>query len=414
MAKTHHITDLLGRIEADIAYFGRAQTDIEAMCARARIADYRGVLQNARLVTETLLRAIVVKEKKEDPGRSTLESLLKKLHQPGQDGAMPTHIVVHMRTIQAWGNASAHDHDAALEGKGLEVSEEEAFAGLNSMAVILGWYRQNYLLDAKADRRPSSIVPMPAPKPQTATTPVFILIAIFLASGAAGAYVYTRTPADRTALDAAHASAAEPPPPTVCQATADIESLATAARALVPGKPNGQRAEDRAAVEQLAKAKDDSAERNALLAKAYLFAGDLPAARTTLKAAMAACPDYATLHAMQGSLHLLENNLEAAQAAYTAALERVPSFVAPRFNLGLVHLKSGRIEDAIRSFSEVIERDPAHALAYQTRGAARASAGELQSAQSDLQEALRRMPGDATAIKLLKIVEAKLGAAAPH
>ena len=53
---------LLKRIEQLTPYFGRARDDLTALTTRGRNQDYKGVLQNARLVVEMLLRSLITTE----------------------------------------------------------------------------------------------------------------------------------------------------------------------------------------------------------------------------------------------------------------------------------------------------------------------------------------------------------------
>src|SRR5690606_1144383 len=100
MVQDVHLESLLARIEELRGRFGRASADLDAICSRARSSDFRGVLQNARVVVETLLRSIIHREKGQAPGKDTLEKLIPKLFQEGKQSILPTHIVVHIRTIQ--------------------------------------------------------------------------------------------------------------------------------------------------------------------------------------------------------------------------------------------------------------------------------------------------------------------------
>ncbi|HEY0882042.1 MAG TPA: hypothetical protein VGD87_10955, partial [Archangium sp.] len=58
------IEPLLVKIAELAPRFGRAREDLEAMVSRGRASDYKGVMQNARLVVEMLLRSLVTEELK--------------------------------------------------------------------------------------------------------------------------------------------------------------------------------------------------------------------------------------------------------------------------------------------------------------------------------------------------------------
>src|SRR5689334_21323192 len=100
---------------ADLApRFGRAQEDLQTMVNRGRAQDYKGVMQNARLVLEAILRSLVTEELKQTPGKAMLDELVTKFRQQANAGIIPTNVLAHMSTVQAWGNLSAHDHAGSL------------------------------------------------------------------------------------------------------------------------------------------------------------------------------------------------------------------------------------------------------------------------------------------------------------
>src|SRR5580765_2387494 len=101
------IEPLLQKLEQLAPRFGRAHEDILAMAVRGRARDYKGVMQNARLVLETLLRAMVATELKQTPGKAMLDELITKFRQQANHGVVPTNVLAHMGTVQAWGNLSS-------------------------------------------------------------------------------------------------------------------------------------------------------------------------------------------------------------------------------------------------------------------------------------------------------------------
>jgi Protein kinase domain len=134
------IEPLLYKLSELAPRFGRARVDLEAIVSRGRAHDYRGVMQNARLVVEVLLRSLVTDELKQTPGKAMLEELVAKFRQQANSGIIPTKILAHMGTVQAWGNLSAHDHAGSLDDSGVHVGKDEVVASLNSVVAILGWY----------------------------------------------------------------------------------------------------------------------------------------------------------------------------------------------------------------------------------------------------------------------------------
>jgi predicted Ser/Thr protein kinase len=131
---------LLSKLAELAPRFGRARADLEAMVSRGRAGDYRGVMQNARLVLETLLRSLITDELKQTPGKAGLEELVARFRREPHAGVVPMNILAHMGTVQAWGNLSAHDHKGSLDESMVFVGKEEVLPSLNSMVSILGWY----------------------------------------------------------------------------------------------------------------------------------------------------------------------------------------------------------------------------------------------------------------------------------
>lgn len=384
MSRDPQLEPLLAQVEALAPLFGRAQVDLEAIVQRARSGDHRGVLQNTRLVVETLLRSIVAK-KNQTPGKQTLEQLLTKLQ-----NELPTPVQVHTRTIQAWGNVGAHDHADDLFDQAIAVGKEETLASLNALVVILCWYRDKHLEPSR------SAAPATVATTTRKRLPILAGFGVLVLAGAGAALALDPPPPpaalDRQQLDALRKAAGDPVPPPACRATDAVE-LALLERAidgLRGGKPGGARPRDQEVVTTLEAIPEAqrSAETWSALARALAFAGEPgPSAQAALDRAIRSCPDLAEAHNLQGSLHLLSGQLPEASASYQRALELEPGYLAARFNSGLVLLKAGKISEAIERFDRVLQEDPRHGAALQTRGAARLAAGELEGALADLRAA---------------------------
>src|SRR5437879_4075010 len=91
-----------------------------------------------------LLRAIVTNELKQTPGKAMLDELITKFRQQANAGLIPTNVLAHMGTVQAWGNLSSHDHAGSLADEGVKVTLDDAVTSLNSMVAILSWYAGKY------------------------------------------------------------------------------------------------------------------------------------------------------------------------------------------------------------------------------------------------------------------------------
>lgn len=149
------VDPLLRRLSELAPRFGRARADLDAIVSRGRAQDYKGVMQNARLVLETLMRSLVADELGQTPGKATLDELVSKFRQKANSGIVPHNVLAHMGTVQAWGNLSAHDHAGSLDETGVRVGREEVVASLNSMVAILTWYAEKKHLGVSASELPT-------------------------------------------------------------------------------------------------------------------------------------------------------------------------------------------------------------------------------------------------------------------
>lgn len=395
-----HLQARIAQLESLAPSFGRATKDIHAICSRARSEDYRGVLQNTRLVVETLLRAIYAK-KKQTPGKQTLEQLLQKM-QPD----LPTNIQVHARTIQAWGNVGAHDHSDELFGDHVEFTKEEALASLHSLVVILEWFRAQHLDDASIPSVPAiAAMPAvaPAPPPAEGRSKTTLVVAIGVVAAASLAVFAIPRGVDREALDRTYVEAKIPPPPEACR-TDDSEAvrrLTDAMQLLADGRAHGARPADERA-RSLLEEQVEGPEGWGVLARARLFASaDAADVLAAVERTTEVCGEWAEPHNLKGNLHIFQGELAAARSAYERASQLAPGYLAPKFNLGLVHLKKGDVEAAVAQFDAVLAGDPDYAIAYGARGRAYLLSERTDDAITDLEEALRRDPKDGASAMVL-------------
>lgn len=370
------IEPLFKRLEELAPSFGRAAGDIQATVSRGRAEDYKGVMQNCRLVLEALLRALVTDQLKQTPGKAMLDELITKFRQQANAGIIPTNILAHMGTVQAWGNLSAHDQATKLTDAGVTVGKGEVMASINSMVAILDWYAESYGPTAgtpvKAPSKPS--VPAVAVRtsvvaePKKSGPPVVPLVAgvVVVAGLGAGGWFMTRPsaavkppepmPAPLAAvkpgeefaeLDALYAKWGEPLPPASCRSPK--------AAAAIAGKGT-----DLAALEAVPDA-DRNAETWYLLGRQQL--ANKKDAQAAAKKAIG-CPGFANAYNLMGRVALVNENFTDAMASYQAALNAAPTFANARFNLGTLHLKQQRIAEGIGELKKVTEADPKHADAH--------------------------------------------------
>lgn len=384
---TVEIEPLLNQIDSLAAHFGRVQADLRAIAARGRAEDYRGVMQNTRLVLEAILRDLVTRELKQTVGKAMLDELITKFRQQANAGIIPTNILAHMGTVQAWGNLSAHDHAGSLTDEGVKVGKQEVIASLNSMVAILNWYA------GKLGATPPIAAPAVAPATQPTTAPPaaaakkkspvpIIGGAVALLGCLAAGYWFTSRgpavtprPADAFAeLDAVYQKRGEPVPPAGCRRADEAPALA--------------KASDAAALSAL-----HGAEADYFLARVKHEAGEVPGPELQRAAA---CSGFAAALSLQGKAEVraaeaaskggdpdgaAERYAKAARA-FDAALAAAPAFNNARFNRGLVLMKLGKTDDALKDFNEVIAADAKFGEAHFFVGYLAEKAGDAAKAKT--------------------------------
>ncbi len=364
------IDPLFKQIDELAGHFGRVSGDLKAIAARGRAEDYRGVMQNTRLVLEAILRDLVTRELKQTVGKAMLDELITKFRQQANAGIIPTNILAHMGTVQAWGNLSAHDHAGSLTDEGVKVGKQEVIASLNSMVAILTWYagKLGVQLNA-APAAPAGATPVPAaaPAPQGGGKAPLIAGGVVVLLGAVGGAGWYFTRAASTgpvtagdplaALDAAYRSRNEPVPPSTCRDPGEAGKLAAAAS-------------DEAALSGL-----QSAEAAYLLARLKYDAGKKPGAELERASS---CAGFAAALSLYGKAQVREaeaaakgGDAEGAAALYgkaarnfDAALAAAPAYKAARFNRALVLLKQNHIDDGVRDLEELVAADPSFGDAH--------------------------------------------------
>ncbi|MBL8920676.1 MAG: tetratricopeptide repeat protein [Myxococcaceae bacterium] len=389
---------LLNRLSSYAPHFGRLQSDLEAMVSRGRAGDFKGVMQNARLVLEALLRSLVTEELKQTPGKAMLDELITKFRQQANTGVVPTTILAHMGTVQAWGNLSSHDHSGSLQDAGVAVGKEEVVASLNSMLAVLGWYAQKRGVVLEPTGRtppvpstqpgapPVHQTAAPAPAPVSPATPSrgplpILLGAIGLVAALGVGFLVTRAPqpsGTRTGgggapkaieltpfagLDTLYTSWREPLPPASCRRVEDaprLAAIATDATALgvVDANPESAYLLARATFE-----KDRS--RHPALDKAL------------------ACPGFAAASNLAGRAALAQKDYEQARKHFLAAIAATPTFVNARFNLALMYVQSGDLDSARDKLDHLLADYPDFGDAFLVRAGIAQLKGDHGLAKSD-------------------------------
>ncbi len=374
------IEPLLARLETLAPSFGRAQHDIQAMVTRGRSADYKGVMQNCRLVLEALLRALVSDQLKQTPGKAMLDELITRFRQQANAGVIPTNVLAHMGTVQAWGNLSSHDHATKLSDDGVKVGKLEVMASLNSMVAILEWYATAF--GSAPVVQPRAMVPAPIVHETRKPLPS-VPIAIGAAALALGGVVFflmTRPAAlvvaepvvtPFVALDAVYAERGEPVPPAACRKPSEADALA-------------KKADDLPALEAI---KDPSPEASYLAARLQVENGIDAMAATTRALS---CKGFAAAYNVAGKIAVKDNRFADALPSYRAAVDLDPDFNNARYNLGLLYLQKGEVQQGIRELQRVVEKDKKFTDAFFVLGVAYEQTKQPAEARAAFCEAFKQ------------------------
>lgn len=373
---------LLAKLATFAPLFGRAKDDIEAMVTRGRAGDYKGVMQNARLVLEALLRSLVTEELKQTPGKAMLDELVTKFRQQANAGLVPTTMLAHMGTVQAWGNLSAHDHAGSLADAPLTVGPDEVIASLNSLVAILTWYagRKNLTTSATTNAPATPAVP----KKPSLSTPMLLGTCVAAALGVAALvalkpHTATTGTTDFAALDALYLSWKEPVPPATCRRAAEVASLATHATD----------------VDALSLIDSPSPEAAYLLARARFEKGQKdPGLERALS-----CQGFAAAEYLAGKIAIADNQLAPARAHFEQALKSAPSFLDARVTRAGVLIKQGAFDDALAEADALVLAAPDYPGGFMVRALAKSAKDPRYDATGELCTAAKL--GSAKARELL-------------
>jgi len=396
---------LLKRIEQLTPYFGRAREDLTALTTRARHQDYKGVLQNARLVVEMLLRSLASTELKQTPGKAMLDELINKFRQQAHAGVIPTNILAHMGTVQAWGNLSSHDHAGGLHEAGVKVGLEEAATSLNSLVAILTWYKERHTQEPEgpaptASPEPAAPTAQPPKEGPSGNRRIALVGGALLVVLVVGLGVFSLRASEQAAqlrkqLDALSAESSEPPAPATCQEQdgSALAALVAVAPKLSDRVPETLRLQEATAALEALRARGQSwrPEGAFYVAKASFLAGHPDAA--AMSAALE-CKDFAAAENLAGRMAALAQDWKESAAHYQRAAELEARFWKPRFNLGLIYLQQQRPEEAVPLLERAAELAPNIAElslflghAYASRAAALQASGRNEEASADRERA---------------------------
>ena len=363
--------------------FGRAEEDLKTMVSRGRAQDYKGVMQNARLVLEALLRSLVTEELKQTPGKAMLDELVTKFRQQANAGIIPTNVLAHMSTVQAWGNLSAHDHAGSLGDDGVKVGLEEVVASLNSMVTILTWYAQKKGLAAPQPPAEGPRVDAPTASSKFPMIVGGVMVAAISVAGLFGRACQNmkKDPGDRASadsfatLDTVYSTWKEPIPPLACRRSEDaleVARVATDAQAL-------------ALIEK------PSAEAAYLLAR--VTNASLKQTSPALAVALA-CPGFASAEHLAGLVAVREGRLAEAQKHYEEARRLAPGWIDNRADLAALLVTTEQTDAAWKEVDGLIAAAPDDAVAYMLRGVLK-NAKQDPTAMEDLCRAVKLGSGKA-------------------
>jgi hypothetical protein len=330
-------------------------------------------MQNARLVLEAVLRSLVTEELKQTPGKAMLDELVSKFRQQANAGIIPTNVLAHMGTVQAWGNLSSHDHAGSLADAPVQVGQEEAVASLNSMVAILTWYatKKGLASPSTPARGSSTLAPPVKPKSKAPllaagvglSLAVAVPVALLLRGPASSAQPFA-------ALDALYGAWKEPLPPPACRRAEEAARLAQSVRD----------------VNALRLLESPSPEAAYLLARATFE--DRKQKSPALNAALA-CPGFANAQFLAGRVAIAEGRLDDARAALKAAVDQAPTFLDARASLAGVLLEQKEVDLALDEAERLIGADPDYAPAYLLRFAGRVLKDQRPAALKDLCTAVK-------------------------
>lgn len=221
----------------------------------------------------------------------------------------------------------------------------------------------------------------------------------------------------RAAIEALYERAEEPAPPEPCRASdpALLAALSTAGEHLRPrtkdDPPPADNADTlaydalRAAQTQNADLFANSAEAQALFAKATLKAVSLPAeALPFAQRATELCPDWAFTHNALGNVQQAMTDLDEARRAYTRATTLAPTWGVPRFNLALIELSAKQPVAAIAVLDRLLTDHPDWNNGHLLRAQARLMAKDPKTyplAEADALRATELAPAEGRAFFML-------------
>ena len=389
------IEPLLKKMEGLAPHFGRAQDDLQTLVSRGRAQDYKGVMQNARLVLEAILRSLVTEELKQTPGKAMLDELVTKFRQQANAGIIPTNVLAHMSTVQAWGNLSAHDHAGSLGDSGVKVGLEEVVASLNSMVTILSWYaeKKGFGTTGPVASQPAlAAVAKAAPAPPAAGSKAPLLAGaalVVLVLGVGGYFAFgTKSPTVNTpppstdpfaTLNTVYSTWKEPPPPVGCRRGDDAPPLAKVATD----------------AQALGLLENPSPEASYLLARASKATLTMPSAALTNALS---CPGFAGAQHLAGLVAVKENKLPEAQKFYEEARLLAPNWLENREDLAALLVKTEQHEAAWKEVDGLISAAPDGAVPYLLRGLLKNAKDDKPGFAEDVCKAIKLGSGRAKTI----------------
>ncbi|HRE89667.1 MAG TPA: hypothetical protein PK095_11080, partial [Myxococcota bacterium] len=211
--------------------------------------------------------------------------------------------------------------------------------------------------------------------------------------------------------------AKEPAPPEPCRASDPslLAALVTASEHLRPRAKDEAPPPDnadtlaydalRSAQTQNADLFANSAEAQALFAKATLKAVSLPAeALPFAQRATELCPDWAWTHNALGNVQQAMTDLDEARRAYTRATTLAPEWGVPRFNLALIELSARQPVAAIAVLDRLLTDHPDWHNGHLMRAQARLMAKDPKTyplAEADALRATELTPAEGRAFFML-------------
>lgn len=390
---------LIQKLESIAPAFARAEADILATTGRARALDYRGVLQNARLVTETLMRDIYTREIGSPPGKKMLGDLVSQFRQSSNAKIIPVEVLIFVDGIAAAGNLGSHDHSGLLNEQGIRITAAHAMPALSNLLALLEWYSEKYL-ELPADVKTSTVANHNSHGHKS-------ILAGICAVAAVSAIWVAGSREDRSDRFVAQESLPQLPPSYAREVQTELSSVGAVP---VARSPSEIIAEWYVKRDDLRPPESCSAKGEGMIKLAFVVGLDAKKGMEALTAdgrklspeeqfvqavliteaagsardfaeSAARCPGFAAAQNLAGRLALKDGRPDRARTFFEAATLSRPDYLKPRFNMTLAMMAQGDFVEAGQRLEELALLMPNRGEVQSALATARAAVGKAEAAR---------------------------------